>query len=105
MKKSTIAILFHCSEHTSTTERHKYCPRGNGCWFKYQSDKKTGKMTYKEHITLPVAVKQAITPVFADLSNDDLLKKWTHGQTQNVNEALHGVIWQKCPNRYTAQGM
>ena len=97
MKKSIIAILFHCSEHTSTTERHKYCPRGKDSWCKYQSDKETGKMTYKEHITLPVAVKEAITPVFTDLSNDDLLKKCTHGQTQNVNEALLGVTWQKCP--------
>ena len=22
-----------------------------------------------------------------------------HGETQNVNEALNGVIWQKCPKR------
>ena len=47
-------------------------------------------MTYKEHITLPVAMKQAITPVFIVLSN---------GQTQNVNEALHSVIWQKRPKQ------
>ena len=56
-------------------------------------------MTYKERITLPVAVKEAIIPVFTDLSNDDSLKKCTHGQNQNVNEALHGVIWQKCPKQ------
>lgn len=99
MKKSIIAILFHCSEHTNTTERHKYCPRGKDSWCKCQSDKETGKMTYKEHITLPVAVKEAITPVFTDLSNDDFLKKCTHGQTQNINEALHGVIWQRCPKQ------
>ncbi len=99
MKKSIIAILFHCSEHTNTTERHNYCPRGKDSWCKYQSDKETGKITYKEHITLPVAVKEAITPVFTDLSNDDLLKKCTHGQTQYVNESLHGLIWQKCPKQ------
>ena len=59
----------------------------------------TGKKTYKEHITLPVAVKQTITPIITDLSNDNLLKKCTHGQTQNVNEALHSIIWQKCPQQ------
>ena len=77
MKKAIIAILFHCSEHTNTTERHKYCPRGMDSWCKYQSGMGTGKKTYKEHITLPVAVKQTITPIFTDLSNDNLLKVYT----------------------------
>ena len=99
MKKALIVILFHCSEHTNTAERHKYCPRGKDSWCKYQSGMGTGKKTYKEHITLPVAVNQTITPILTDLSNDNLLKKCTHGQTQNVNEALHSIIWQKCPKQ------
>ena len=32
-----------------------------------------------------------------DLSNDNLLKKCLHGQTQNNNESLNGVIWKRCP--------
>lgn len=32
-----------------------------------------------------------------DLSNDELLNKCTHGETQNANEALDKVIWTKCP--------
>ena len=32
-----------------------------------------------------------------DLSSDDLLKKCLHGRTQNANEALSQVIWNKCP--------
>ena len=32
-----------------------------------------------------------------DLSNDNLLKKCLHGQTQNNNKSLNGVIWKRCP--------
>lgn len=36
-------------------------------------------------------------PVFEDLSNSDLLQKCTHGLTQNPNECLNGLIWDRCP--------
>ena len=36
-------------------------------------------------------------PVFHDLSRTDLLNKCTHGMTQNVNECLHRLIWDRCP--------
>ena len=38
-----------------------------------------------------------IKPVFDDLSNKELLSKCTHGLTQNVNECLNGLIWDRCP--------
>ena len=28
-----------------------------------------------------------------------LLQKCLHGQTQNVNESLNGIIWTRCPKR------
>ena len=33
------------------------------------------------------------------LGSDKLLGACLHGKTQNVNEALNVVIWQKCPKR------
>ena len=44
-----------------------------------------------------MAIKHELMPIFKDLSADNLLEKCLHGQTQNVNEALYRVIWQKCP--------
>lgn len=99
MKKSIIAILFHCSENKDMDDRHKFCPRTKESWCKYQSDKLTKNNSYKPSITIPSAVKEVLGPIFTDLSKDDLLKKCLHGKTQNVNEALHGVIWQKCPKQ------
>ena len=38
-------------------------------------------------------IKSLLTPVFQDLSKDELLNKCLHGQTQNNNESLNNVIW------------
>ena len=44
-----------------------------------------------------MAIKSAILPIFQDLSKDELLSKCLHGRTQNANEALNKLIWQRCP--------
>ena len=31
--------------------------------------------------------------------NDELLTKYLHGETQNVNESLNYLIWTRCPKR------
>ena len=106
MKKAVVAILFHCSENVNMEECHKFCPRTAKSWCKFQADKVTNKTTYKPNITIPVAIKGELMQVFKDLSSDDLLAKCLHGQTQNVNEALHRVIWQKCPKAvYTSRNV
>ena len=33
------------------------------------------------------------------MSDDNLLSKCLHGSTQNVNEALNKIIWNKCPKQ------
>ena len=78
-------------------ERHKFCPRLKNSWCLYQSNKITGEKTYKVKLDLPIAIKNAVTPIFKDLSDEVLLRKCLHGQTQNNNESLNGVIWKKCP--------
>ena len=46
---------------------------------------------------MPLVIKDKIYPIFKDLSANELLEKCLHGQTQNANEALNGMIWQHCP--------
>ena len=41
--------------------------------------------------------RDKIMHIFRDLGSEELLRKCLHGTTQNNNEALNGVIWQKCP--------
>ena len=52
---------------------------------------------YKGTVNIPVWIHDIIRPIFADLSNDELLSKCIHGRTQNDNESLNHIIWNKCP--------
>ena len=102
MKKAVGAVLFHCSDSELESERHKFCPNGADSWCKWQSDKVTGKQQYKKKLSLPVAIKEKLKPLFKELSSDELLTKCLHGLTQNVNESLNNIIWKKCPKRIFA---
>eukprot|EP00795_Rhopilema_esculentum_P000086 gene86-9701_t len=96
MKKAVGAVLYHISENESNEDRHKFCPRSADSWCKFQADKITEKNTYKEKISLPKAIKEVVTPIFKDLSSNNLLERCLHGQTQNSNESLNKHIWQRC---------
>ena len=97
MKKAIGAILFHCTDIKNQELRHRMCPRDEETWCKYQLDKLKGTKTYKDKISIPYYIHNIIKPIFKDLSNDELLMKCLHGQTQNTNEALNSIIWTRCP--------
>ena len=96
MEKAVGAILWHCTEFDDNNYRHRYCPEDSWCPYK-QSDNKIDQIDYVSHINLPKWIHDTIKPIFADLSDDNLLSKCLHRSTKNVNEALNKVIWNKCP--------
>ena len=69
-----------------------YCPKGPDSWCKWQNDH-----SYEPKLSLPSTVKHEVRPIFMDLSDERLLNKCLHGLTQNVNETLNGMIWERCP--------
>ncbi|XP_065676012.1 uncharacterized protein LOC136092192 [Hydra vulgaris] len=95
-QKSVWAVLFHSSDIEDENICHQFCPRTKTSWCLWQSD----KLTYQKKLSLPLAIHKVLIPIFKDLSNQDLLKKCLHGQTQN-NESLNGVIWKRCPKDKT----
>ena len=97
MRKAVSAVLYHCSESSSEETRRLYCPKDKATWCKWQNDKLTGENKYKEKVSIPKAIKETLLRIFKDLSDPQLLEKCLHGQTQNVNESLNGIIWQNCP--------
>ena len=98
MKKTLGAPLYHYSENKDIEKRHHFCPCGPNSWCKFQSDRSTGKNSYRrEQIGIPFAIHEKIKPIFQDLSSDDLLSKCLHCKTLNVNESLNPVIWKQCP--------
>ena len=99
MKRAIGAILYHCTKFEGYDDeyRHGFCPSGKDSWCKYKKDKVTGKNTHKNKINLAEWIHKIIKPVFMDLSDEVLLSKCLHGETQNANEALNKIIWSKCP--------
>ncbi|GFU99966.1 uncharacterized protein TNCV_1130761 [Trichonephila clavipes] len=73
-----------------------FVPSGKDSWCGFKRLKHQGK-SYKHKNSLPVAVVEAMRPIFRDLSHPDLLKKCLHGKTQNPNESFHNVVWSRVP--------
>ena len=65
-------------------------------WCKTRQAEKLG-IPYADKPGLPVAVRDAIMPIFQELSKPELLEKGPHGKTQNCNEALNAFIWKRLP--------
>ena len=42
-------------------------------------------------------IRNAIMPIFQELSKPELLEKCFHGKTQNFNEALNAFMWKRLP--------
>ena len=93
MKKAVGAILSRCTAHQNESFRHRFCPRTENSWCKWQLDQMNGTKLYKSHISLPKWIHDIIYPIFVDLSSDNLLSKCLHGETQNVNEGFNSIVW------------
>ena len=95
MRASVKAVLPHVAS-SSAKPMHKNCPDGVDSWcgFKRNPD------SYKHRKGIPQPIVDFIQPVFDDLSSEVLLKKCLHGKTQNVNECLNKLIWDRCSKEY-----
>ena len=97
MKKCIYASLFHNSM-LEEKKRHQFCPPTKESWCTWQKEiAEKGVTEFKPKLNIPQAIFDVIMPIYKELTNDKLLEKCLHGKTQNSNEALHGLIWQRCP--------
>ncbi|GFT75277.1 uncharacterized protein TNCV_950951 [Trichonephila clavipes] len=95
MRQAIWAIFLH-KLSTDEYPQHGFCPIGEDSWCGFKKAEASGK-SYKHKNSLPVAVVEAMRPIFRDLSHPDLLKKFLHGKTQNPNESFHNVVWSRVP--------
>ena len=88
MQRNLMASLYHvCS--TDENPNHHMCPSDDNSWCGYNRNKDTFRHVHG----LPDALIGVIEPIY-----DDLLCKCLHGMTQNNNECLNKLIWDRCPN-------
>ncbi|GFT64536.1 uncharacterized protein TNCV_649351 [Trichonephila clavipes] len=95
MLQAIWAIFLH-KLPTDEYPQHGFRPIGEESWCGFKKAEASGK-SYKHKNSLPVAVVEAMRPIFRDLSHPDLLKKCLHGKTQKSNESFHNVNWSRVP--------
>ncbi|GFW11687.1 uncharacterized protein TNCV_43221 [Trichonephila clavipes] len=96
LQQNVIAALFHCS---SSVEKpmHGQCPIGKDSWCYYLRALSCGKNPNEKNKGLSNEVLNTIKPTYLEFCTKELLTKCLHGKTQNSNECLNGVIWQRVP--------
>ena len=99
MKKTILASLFHCASSEKNKWHTAYCPEGENSWCGFMRDRAKGSNEYKHYNGLPTPVLTAIKPIYARLSNDELLVKCLDCKTQNQNESFNGRIWNRLPKQ------
>ncbi|GFV35024.1 uncharacterized protein TNCV_316981 [Trichonephila clavipes] len=72
MRQAIWAIFLH-KLSTDEYPQHGFCPIGEDSWCGFKKAEASGK-SYKHKNSLPVAVVEAMRPIFRDISHPDLLK-------------------------------
>lgn len=101
VKKMQIAIkavLYHSVKLPDEKKRHQYCDNGESSWCAYQRGKAVGTAAFvnKPHHLDPVFL-EFLTPLFDRLSDKKLLKRCLPGLSQNANESVNALVWNRCP--------
>ncbi|XP_074661498.1 uncharacterized protein LOC141914130 [Tubulanus polymorphus] len=91
MQNNLMASLYHVASTDENPNHHK-CPSGDDTWCKFNKDP-----NFKHKHGLPGAILDIIEPIYDDLTDASLLAKCLHGMTQNNNECLNKLIWDRCP--------
>ncbi|GFW05547.1 uncharacterized protein TNCV_437281 [Trichonephila clavipes] len=96
MQRAVIATFYHCCSGKSNP-MHGQCPLGCESWCAYQRAQSSGKVFYDKNADLPMSIINRIKPTYLQLCDQNLLRKYHHGKTQNANEAFNGCLWNVVP--------
>ena len=96
MQTAIKAVLYHSIKLDNQEERHKFCPKDS--WCQYQNSKAQGNTTFenKPH-HLDAVFLGFLSPLFERLSAPALLARCLPGFSQNVNESINALVWNRCP--------
>ena len=100
MQNAVWAIFHHMIKPPSDMPlsiQHRFCPKGENSWCKFNSNLESRKTTYNEEHRLPSVFFNELKPIFTRLASIGLLQKCLLGLTQNQNESFNNLVWQRCP--------
>ena len=96
MQNSVKASLTHCIS-SKKRNLHMFCPDGADSWCRFKQDHANRTSLYKPGTGLPDNITKLVKPIYERLSDDALLTRCLDGKTQNQNESLNGMIWNRLP--------
>ena len=97
MRSAIHASLFHCASSADRKLHLQHCSEGPTSWCGYMRDRANQTTYHKHGAGLPLDVIVELKLIFARLSEDNLLSKCLDGKTQNQNEALNAMFWERVP--------
>ena len=94
LKNKLLASFFHIAS-SEEFNYHTYCPATSDSCCQYQRDQINGTNLYKHGKGFDPDVLKHVKPGYMKLTADSELPKCLHGQTQNANESLNSLIWER----------
>ena len=99
-KSAVMATFQHCTS-TDDEPQHAQCPAGLDSWCFYQRTLARGDtpLSHTENVSsyLGNGVAEHVKEVYTRLSDEELLPRCLGRKTQNANESLHSMLWNRCP--------
>ena len=96
MKATIYVSIFHCAS-SKKQNLNTWYPDGLDSWCRFKQEKVNNTDLYKCGPGLPDNIIALIRPIYDRLNSNDLLVKCLDGKTQNQNESLNGMIWNRLP--------
>ena len=87
-----MAVLYNTCK-LSNNKQHKFCPEGPHSWCSFKWE---GKLQRKGHHLDPVFL-ELLLPEFERLSEYSLLLQCHPGYSQNANESINSLVWNRAP--------
>ena len=96
MQNAIWASFFHESSYEKKNF-HESCEKSSSSWCQYPRDQINDTKIYKPGRGLSQNVIKDVKSIYLDLINPVELKKCLHGLTQNQNESINSMIWERAP--------
>ena len=93
LKKAVRATQFHVASSKENNWHYFHCPERKDSWCNFHQDRASGTSTYMPVPGLPLDIVMKLKPIFEEISDESVLEKCLHGETQKQNESFNSMIW------------
>ena len=89
-----LGIIYHLSTNDANcVDMHKYCEKGSNSFCNYQKAVAMGDIIPKHPRCISLACRDRVLDILAPYFSVSFFEKVQGGNTSNLNENLHGMIW------------